>query len=119
MVWFGVILSLLIILLVIRKLAPGAFGEESVGNDGDRTPRQWPILARTHDRHEAHMIKALLDDANLPALVEEDRTMGVLYGLPAISKCVVRVPQDRYDEARGHLKESSFAGKIAESDDGP
>lgn len=62
------------------------------------------------------MIKALLDDANVPCLVEEDRTMGVLYGLPAISESVVRVPEDRYDEARGHLKESSFSENLSDSD---
>lgn len=84
-----------------------------------RAGKQWPTLVETHDRNEAHMIKALLDDANVPSLVEEDRTMGVLYGLPGITQCMVRVPPDRYNEARGHLKESSFEGKLPESNEEP
>ncbi len=85
---------------------------------GSSEHKEWPVLATTRDRNTAYMIKALLNDANIEAFVEEDRTLGVLYGVQNILDYPIRVPEHKRREARGFLKESSFSSNLtAEGDD--
>lgn len=77
---------------------------------------EWPVLARTRDRNQAYMIKALLDDSNIESIVEEDTTMGVLYGLPGLTDYPIKVPEQKYNQARGILKESSFDEQLTDQE---
>jgi len=101
-----------IILVLVLAIFAGAVGwfasQEHDVQTPDPTTEQWPVLARTGDRNEAYMIKALLTDANIEAIVEEDTTLGILYGAQSITDYTIRVsPEDR-NQARGILRESSF-----------
>lgn len=58
------------------------------------------------------MIKALLDEANIDVLVEEDTTLGILYGAKDLTDYSVRVPEKDLPQSRGLLKESSFSHYI-------
>lgn len=100
---------ILVLVLVIFVGAVGwFFSREHDVQSIDPPTQEWPVLARTGERNEAYMIKALLDDANIEAIVEEDTTLGILYGVQNITDYPIRVsPEDR-NQARGILRESSF-----------
>jgi hypothetical protein len=106
------------ILLLLFLILVGGIGRTFSGIveglTSESNTEEWPVLARTAERNEAYMIKALLNDANIETMVEEDTTLGVLYGVQNITDYPIRVPENDRRTAQGILRESSFEQHLEE-----
>lgn len=103
----GTITTIMIVLLFVSVFLI-VFALWSLSRQNGPAGDEWVVIARPSDRNQAYMVRAMLADNNIPCYVNEDTTMGVLYGLPDRAGYAIQVPDDRSQRARTLLSDSGF-----------
>lgn len=66
---------------------------------------EWPVLVEAEHSHEIYNLKEILEQVDLPVIVEEESTEAG--GIPTtLTRNVLRVPPGRVDEALERIRDS-------------
>lgn len=108
------LITFAVLIILFFESSPRHGPSNRNGEQIESNTDEWPVLAKPRDRNDAFMIKAMLEESDIKVIVEEDTTLGVLYGAQSIVDYPIRVNEEEFSRAQTLLEESTFSSSLQE-----